>query len=231
MNRRTWILIVLVALAALGMSSVASAGLLTNSASSPATDVSAQAPSKQNDPLATQPNKDDPFGISNFNCADIAQYNVDKQLNLRANAIMEKCTGQKSTSAVSDASSADQVSPDAYGGTDVSVKPAAAGLQSETFSWRNGSTVVVFYNDLTSGSTGKGSYSTDGGATFTLIPGDPFASGHGSNFGDPAVVYDAMHGKWIGTWIASGCGGFGIGAWTSPDGITWTAGGCANSQQ
>ena len=73
---------------------VASAGLLTNSASSVATDVSAQAPSNQNDPLATQPNKDDPFGIRNFNCADIAQYGIDKQMNVRAAAIMAKCSGK-----------------------------------------------------------------------------------------------------------------------------------------
>ena len=230
MNKRTWLLVAIVALATLTISGVAGFGLSTSSAAAP-TGVVAQAPSGQSSLSATEPGNSDPFGISNFNCADIAQYNIDKQLNLRADAIMENCTGQKSASAVSDASSAGQVSPDAYGGTDVSVKPAAAGLQSETFSWRNGSTVVVFYNDLTSGSTGKGSYSTDGGATFTLIPGDPFGTGHGANFGDPAVVYDVMHGKWIGTWLASGCGGQGVAAWTSTNGITWTAGGCRQHQQ
>src|SRR6476661_3600279 len=154
MNKRMWLLIAIAALATLTISGVAGFGLSTSNAAAP-TGAIAQAPSAQSSLPATEPGKGDPFGIRNFNCADISLYNVDKQLNLRANAIMENCTGQKTASAASNAASADQVSPDAYGGTDVSVKPAAGGLQSESFSWRNGSTTVVFYNDLSGGSTGK----------------------------------------------------------------------------
>ena len=32
------------------------------------------------------PSKDDPYGIASFNCADIATYKVDKQMNARADA-------------------------------------------------------------------------------------------------------------------------------------------------
>src|SRR4051812_11095629 len=71
--------------------------------------------------------------------------------------------------------------PGSYGGTDVWVHPpTSAAIQSTSSTWRNGNTVVVLYNDISGGSTGKGSYSTDGGLTFTRFPGDPFATGHGT---------------------------------------------------
>ena len=228
MNRRTWLLIVLVALAALAMSSVASAGLLTNSASSVATDVSAQAPSNQNDPLATQPNKDDPFGIRNFNCADIAQYGIDKQMNVRAAAIMAKCSGKSEGNTNSGdtsgllaplAAAVDAALP-ALGGTDKDIilpdGTYPATIESETFTWGHGSTVVVNYNDLrTNGSCFGGlAYSTDGGATWHAT--SAICSGHGTNYGDPAVVYNASFNKWFATDLASGCGGFGMGGLDLP---------------
>ena len=42
-------------------------------------------------------------------------------------------------------------------------------------------------------------------------------------------VYDAMHSKWIAVFLASGCGGQGLGVWTSNDGVTWGTGPCAHS--
>jgi hypothetical protein len=53
-------------------------------------------------------------------------------------------------------------------------------------------------------------------------------TGHGTNYGDPFVAYDAAHSHWIGGDLTTGCGGQGIGFWTSPEGITWTAGACIN---
>ena len=35
--------------------------------------------------------------------------------------------------------------------------------------------------------------------------------------------------KWFAGDLATGCGGFGIGLWSSPDGINWTASGCAHN--
>ena len=37
------------------------------------------------------------------------------------------------------------------------------------------------------------------------------------------VVYDQAHAKWIAVFLASGCGGQGMGVWTSADGITWSS--------
>ena len=91
-------------------------------------------------------------------------------------------------------------------------------------------TVVVNYNDhITDNSYSGASYSTDGGATFTEIHPPPFATGHGTNYGDPIVVYNQKLGKWFAGDLVTGCGGQGIGLWTSPDGINWTAGACAHN--
>jgi hypothetical protein len=178
-----------------------------------------------------QANPRDPFLIESFNCADIAAFSIEKQENLRAGAILQKCLGIKSEQRQERGgprASAAPLSPDAYGGPDVNVHPSnSAAIQSESQSFRVGNTIVITYNDLSGGSTGKGSYSTDGGTTFARIPGDPFGVGHGTNFGDPGIVYDGLHAKWVAAFLASGCGGQGVGAWTSNDGITWATGGCA----
>ena len=49
------------------------------------------------------------------------------------------------------------------------------------------------------------------------------------DYGDPVVYYDIEHSKWVAIFLASGCGGQGIGVWFSADGITWTVGPCAHS--
>ena len=104
--------------------------------------------------------------------------------------------------------------------------------KSESAVWAstkdNGMTVVVNYNDHNLGQYSGTSYSKDGGATFTEILAPPFGSGHGTNFGDPIVVYNAKLDKWFGGDLATGCGGQGIGLWTSNDGVTWTVGACAH---
>ncbi len=96
-----------------------------------------------------------------------------------------------------------------------------------------GQTVVVNYNanyDNPSNYSGT-SYSSDGGATFTEIQPPPFTSGHGTNFGDPLVVFNSKMGKFFAGDLVSGadCGGQGIGLWTSTDGKTWTTGACAHN--
>ena len=47
------------------------------------------------------------------------------------------------------------------------------------------------YNDHNAGQYSGTSFSTDGGATFTQLNPPPFASGHGTNFGDPIVVFNS----------------------------------------
>ena len=94
-----------------------------------------------------------------------------------------------------------------------------------------GQTVVVNYNanyDAASNYSGT-SYSADGGATFTEIQPAPFANGHGENIGDPLVVFNSKLGKFFAGDLATGCGGFGIGLWTSTNGKTWATGACAHN--
>ena len=43
------------------------------------------------------------------------------------------------------------------------------------------------------------------------------------------MVYNRKLNKWFAGDLASGCGGQGIGLWTSTDGINWSAGACAHS--
>src|SRR5262249_8240218 len=107
--------------------------------------------------------------------------------------------------------------------------------ESESAVWGNGSTIVVNYNDSRAAVTGcyAGiSYSTDNGATF-IRPGgagaSPLCPGHGSNYGDPIRVWNARLSMWFAGDLATGCGGQGIGIWTSADGINWTVGACAHN--
>jgi len=95
-----------------------------------------------------------------------------------------------------------------------------------------GQTIVVNYNANGSFNGGEylaTSYSTDGGATFTEIY--PTGSGHGESVSDPIVVYNSKLGKFFGGDLVTGCGGQGIGLWSSPDGKTWTTGACAHNGQ
>ncbi|MBZ5704282.1 MAG: hypothetical protein LAN63_02935 [Acidobacteriia bacterium] len=103
--------------------------------------------------------------------------------------------------------------------------------KSESMVWASSvdPTIVVNYNDHNANQYSGTSYSTDGGAHFTEILPPPFAAGHGTNFGDPIVVFNAKLGTWFAGDLATGCGGQGIGLWTSNDGITWTVGACAHN--
>lgn len=103
--------------------------------------------------------------------------------------------------------------------------------QSETMIARIGNTVVVAFNDSRdSPSNYSGvSRSTDGGATFTRLLPSPFASGHGTNYGDPMLVYNRKLGIFVAGFIAGGCGAQGLGTWTSTDGLNWATASCAHS--
>ena len=113
------------------------------------------------------------------------------------------------------------------GPTSTSSRAAKAAFphvtQSETQVWAQGNTVVSAYNDSRTAPNcyQGGSYSTNGGSTWTDLNARPFCTGHGTGFGDPVVMYDAMHSKWIAVFLASGCGGQGLAVWTSNDGVTW----------
>ena len=116
-------------------------------------------------------------------------------------------------------------------GTDTITHPT----QSETFTSVNPddpNNIFVAYNDsrTASGNYSGGSVSTDGGATFTRLTPNPFSTGHGTNFGDPVALYNKPTSTWYTVWLATGCGGQGLGAWKSTDaGLTWAAGPCVHT--
>src|SRR5438034_5423547 len=179
-----------------------------------------------------------------FDCSQIHEKGIDKMENFRAGAIMIACGEAEGGSAAGTGTSANSIfsrliqkllpEPLFIGGSDVDVILPDASFpkvtQSESMAWGGpNNTWVVNYNDSrTSNSCYSGlSYSTDNGATWHAS--QPLCSGHGTNYGDPIVVYNARLGMWLAGDLATGCGGQGIGLWTSPDGITWTTGACAHN--
>src|SRR6476646_5357768 len=152
-------------------------------------------------------------------CASIQRLGLDKQMNVHAAQILAACgqvqASQKSLS--TQFSSLRLLSPKVFGGPDVDEITGGEGTfpnvtQSETQTWAQGNTVVTAYNDSRSAPScySGGSYSTDNGVTFTNMNSRPFCSGHGTGCGDPVVVYDQAHAKWIAVFLASGCGGQGL---------------------
>ncbi|HEX8219838.1 MAG TPA: hypothetical protein VF914_11605, partial [Chloroflexia bacterium] len=175
-----------------------------------------------------------------FDCSTIAARGIDRQTNARAARILAACgeAGDSYKSRDAFPNAVEQFRNSfRYGGTDLTVNNYAADVypkvtQAESTVWANGSTVVVHYNSSTHAPNCFAgiSYSTDGGATFTQIEPNPLCSGHGINGGDPTLVYNKKLDRWFASDLASegDCGGYGIGLWTSPDGIKWTVGACAH---
>jgi BNR/Asp-box repeat len=176
-----------------------------------------------------------------FDCSTIHEKGIDKMENFRSGAIMIACGEAQGGSAPGTANGIFSrliqnllPEPLSIGGSDVDVilpdGTSPKVTQSESMEWGGpNNTWVVNYNDsrTSSGCYSGLSYSTDNGTTWHA--GQPFCSGHGTNYGDPIVVYNARLGMWFAGDLATGCGGQGIGLWTSPDGITWTTGACAHS--
>lgn len=176
-----------------------------------------------------------------FDCSQIHARGIDRQTNTRASRIMVACgASQGGSPANKNMASAivDKLTAAFYlGGPDKTVNNYAADVypkvtQSESVVWANGNTVVVNYNSSMGGAdcAAGTSYSKDGGTTFTEIRPNPLCTGHGTNGGDPTVVYNARLGTWFASDLAAqgDCGAFGIGLWTSPDGIHFTTGACAH---
>jgi len=179
-----------------------------------------------------------------FDCAQVSALGIDKQENLRAGLIMIACGlsqgGSPSPYGVfSQLLYNTMTAPLAYGGVDLDVITGADNIshptQSETYTLANPDNpnqIVVTYNDSRTASANYSgaSYSSDGGATFTRLNPSPFAAGHGTNFGDPVTLYNTPTGTFFAVFLATGCGGQGIGAWKSTDGgVTWATGPCIHS--
>ena len=166
-------------------------------------------------------------------CSQVSALGLLKQDNMRAGLILMECGivrgGEPAEGKVAKYLAA-PVAPNVR----VSNRSCSSQFtctKSENMVWStpDGQTVVDNFNDHNSNQYSGTSYSTDGGATFTQILPPPFANGHSTNFGDPIVVYNAKLGKFFAGDLVTGCGGQGIGLWTSTNGITWTTGACAHS--
>jgi hypothetical protein len=171
-------------------------------------------------------------------CSEIASRHLVKQDNMRAGLTLIQCgvvQGGKREGSAQEAEDDAPQPPNVLVSSRTCTGPDAC-THSESMVWHStaagSQTVVVNYNDDTNGNGSNysgTSYSTNDGSTFTEILPAPFSSGHGTNYGDPLVVYNQRLGKFFGGDLVTGCGGFGIGVWSSPDGITWTAAGCPSN--
>jgi hypothetical protein len=183
-----------------------------------------------------------------IDCSQISALGIDRQTNLRAGRAMIECglAAAGNPSAVGGRHTEGLFSPLAYTNLLVSNRSCSSSsscTKSESMVWgagivNGGETVVDNYNDhnpsygtCPGGGTYTGtSYSTNGGATFTEIQPPPFTNGHGCNYGDPIVVFNAKLKKWFAGDLVGGCGtSLGIGLWTSSDGISWSTGACAHN--
>src|SRR5438067_1989603 len=177
-----------------------------------------------------------------FDCSQVFNLGINRQDNMLAGLIMIACGYTQPASPVQGSRVfgygglsqwMQKLLPEPLfiGGGDVDVVVPDGTFpkvtQSESMEWCHANTCVVNYNDSrTAGSCYSGiSYSSDGGATWH--PSQQLCTGHGTNFGDPIVVYNENLGMWFAGDLATGCGGQGIGMWTSLDGITWIPGACA----
>lgn len=169
-----------------------------------------------------------------IDCSQIEALGLLKQDNLGAGLALIECGivrgGQPEHGAAGES-----LAPPNILVSNRSCSSASSCTKSENMVWAStknkGKTIVVNYNDSAgNGSSYTGtSYSTNGGGAFKEIQPPPFNSGHGTNYGDPIVVFNSKMGAFFAGDIVTGCGGFGIGLWTSTDGKTWTAGACAHN--
>src|SRR5436190_2509044 len=182
-----------------------------------------------------------------FDCSQIKALGIDRQTNIRAAQIMRECSGQARSSEprlpFPLTPFKNVFSPLDLGSGDVDIITDPEDwpyvTQSESSVWSKGDEhIVVAYNDSSDTRNGNFSgisYSMDGGNRFELI--HPFNSDHTYNLGNPMVVFNQAlntgQGKWFAGDLVSdssgGCGGQGIGMWSSLDSITWTLAPCAHS--
>ncbi len=176
-----------------------------------------------------------PDSVLGVRCADILLFGIDRQANLRAGLIRKGCGLESFASGKGESREGNpgEFSVDDYGGVDVDVTgpdPNPFTVHSTSMVWGNDGTVVVTYNDSSAAPNNYSgvSVSFDAGTTFTRLRPSPFATGHGTNFGEPVAVWNAALQQWFAGFLVTGCGAQGIGLWSSIDAVDWRPGACAH---
>ena len=169
-------------------------------------------------------------------CAKIDVASLMMQDNMRAGLILIQCgivQGGHPSASGGAQSATTPPNVRVSNGSDCSGSADVCGSESmvAASTANKGQTIVVNYNaNYDNGSSYTGtSYSTDGGVTFKEIQPAPFATAHGFNAGDPIVVFNSKLGEFFAGDLVGGCGGQGVGLWTSKNGKTWTVGACAHN--
>src|SRR5438094_4037200 len=191
----------------------------------------------------------DPLVPPGFDCSRIKELGIDKQENMRAQAIMIFC-GRAEGGTASPSGTFSQFvqqllpGPLAYGGADVNLITGTETFpnvtQSETFSMANPDNplqIGVGYNDSRGRNVSPinisgASFSTDGGTTFTRLtcanntpPCQVGQSPFSGTVGDPVLLYNKPTGTWYYVLLDTLCGGQGLGGYksTNPaDPNSWT---------
>jgi hypothetical protein len=185
----------------------------------------------------------DPLVPAAFDCSKVKRLGIDRQENLRAGAIMIHCGlakgggapphfGPLSTKVIQNA-----MAPLAYGGVDVDLITGTETFpnvtQSETFTTANPddpTQVFVAYNDsrgrnFTPLNISGGSFSSDGGNTFTRLTKANGQSPFDNTVGDPVILFHEPSATWVTVWLDLACGGQGLGGYkstTPADPNSWT---------
>ena len=164
-------------------------------------------------------------------CSQIIPQGIMAQDNMRAGVILIECGVVRGGQP---ADTADlPMSPPNVQVSNRSCVSGSSCTKSESNVWAStknkGKTIVVNYNDHNGNNYSGVSVSTNHGATFKELIPPPFANGHGTNYGDPIVVFNSKVNKFFAGDLVTSCGGFGLGLWSSANGKRWVAGACAHN--
>ena len=170
-----------------------------------------------------------------IDCSQITQYHLMAQENFRAGAALIECGVVKGGGTPSQREEEDNYpTPPNVLVSNRTCTSQTSCTKSESMVWGSpdGQTIVTNYNDHNSAQNNTYAACHTPRMAAPLLPRSNllrFATGHGSNYGDPLSSITRSSVMWFAGDLVAGCGGQGIGMWTSTDGITWTTGACAHN--
>src|SRR5271167_557399 len=141
-----------------------------------------------------------------IDCSQIAALRLLQQENMRAGLALMECgvIPRPDGGGEGDAVIGEEPQPPNILVSNRSCTSGSSCTKSESMVWHSAKTgdktVVVNYNDHNGSNYSGTSFSTDGRSTFTEILPPPFSTGHGTNYGDPLVVYNlkfAARWSWL----------------------------------